>query len=242
MRELIITNVGRGLVTRLIEGTASARFTRVAVSDHAYSEDELCLLTELSEIKQTVSISKITRIDGTVIELLAAMENTALNSGYFTRALGVYAKDENGTEILFAVCIEPDMPYYMPPYSGKTVSSVTYRLNIKVDRSENVMIDTVPGAYATVEMLESLEKKLVDRIGFKTVAMYERDPSKPNYLGGSEGGGAGDAENAVTLNASGYTGTADIAVIMSDGVVYDAENMSRDLQSAENGSLIIKEV
>lgn len=242
MRELIITNVGRGLVTRLIEGAASAQFTRVTASDYAYSEDELCLLTELSEIKQSAPISKITRIDGTVVELLAAMDNTELSSGYFTRALGVYAEDGSGAEILFAVCIEPDTPYYMPPFSGKTVSSVTYRLNVKVDRSENVMIDTMPGAYATVEMLDSLEKKLVDRLDFKTVAMYERDPSKPNYLGGSEGGGAGDTENAVTLNARGYTGTADIAVILSDGVIYDAENMSRDPQNAENGSLIIKEV
>ncbi len=158
MQSLIITNAGEELISRLIAETATARFTKVSASDHDYSSTDLKTLTALEDVKQTVHISGITRIDTTLIEVVAAMDNTELEAGYYTRALGVYAEDQDENEILFGVSIEPATPSYFPPFSGRTVSSISYRLKIKVNNSEQVNIEMNPGAYLTVEQFSELQE------------------------------------------------------------------------------------
>lgn len=157
MQNLIITNSGEELTAKLIAGTSTATFTKVASSDYDYSAVELKSLVELNDIRQEAVISGVSRTDTTMIEVLAAMDNSELESGYYIRALGVYAKDSDGNEILFAVSIETENPSYLPPFSGKTVSSITYRMNIKVDNSEQVKIELNPGAYPTMEQLEDVQ-------------------------------------------------------------------------------------
>lgn len=157
MQNLVITNLGEELTAKLIAGTSTAQFTKVAASNYDYSGVELKTLTELQGVKQEVLISSVTRTDITMIEILAAMDNSSIESGYYTRALGVYAKDSDENEILFAVSIEAENPWYMPPFSGKTVSSVTYRMNVKVDNSEQVKIEVNPGAYPTIEQLNAVK-------------------------------------------------------------------------------------
>lgn len=160
MENLVITNSGEELTAKLIAGTTTAAFTKIVASERDYSGIDLKSLSELSDIKQIVFVSSVTRTDTTMIEVLAAMDNSELTTGYYTRALGVIAEDASGNEILFAVSIETDNPSYLPPFSGKTVSSVTYRLNIKVDNSEQVKIEVNPGAYPTLEQLNNVQKSV----------------------------------------------------------------------------------
>lgn len=160
MQNLVITNSGEELTAKLIAGTTTAAFTKIVASERDYSGIDLKSLSELSDIKQTVFVSSVTRTDTTMIEVLAAMDNSELTTGYYTRALGVIAEDASGNEILFAVSIETDNPSYLPPFSGKTVSSVTYRLNIKVDNSEQVKIEVNPGAYPTLEQLNNVQESI----------------------------------------------------------------------------------
>lgn len=160
MQNLVITNSGEELTAKLIAGTTTAAFTKIVASEKDYSGVDLKSLSELSDVKQTVFVSSVTRTDTTMIEVLAAMDNSKLTTGYYTRALGVIAEDANGNEILFAVSIETDNPSYLPPFSGKTVSSVTYRLNIKVDNSEQVKIEVNPGAYPTLEQLNNVQESI----------------------------------------------------------------------------------
>lgn len=157
MQNLVITSSGEELIAKLIAGTSTAQFTKVAASDYDYSGVELKTLTELQGVKQEVLISSVIRTDVTMIEILAAMDNSASESGYYTRALGVYAKGSDENEILFAVSIETENPWYTPPFSGKTVSSVTYRMNVKVDNSEQVKIEVNPSAYPTIEQLNAVK-------------------------------------------------------------------------------------
>lgn len=157
MQNLVITNLGEELTAKLIAGTTTAAFKRVAASEHDYSGVDLRSLTELADVRQTAFVSSVTRSDLTMIEIMAAMDNSNLTTGYYTRALGVYAEDSAGNEILFAVSIEPVNPSYLPPFSGKTVSSITYRMNIKVDNSEQVQIEVNPAAYPTVEQLNGVK-------------------------------------------------------------------------------------
>ena len=58
MQNLVITNSGQELMSKLIAGTTTATFTKIAGSDHDYSDVSLEGVTELEDVRQTALISK----------------------------------------------------------------------------------------------------------------------------------------------------------------------------------------
>lgn len=74
--------------------------------------------------------------------------------------LGLFASDIDGNEILYAVCIEPETPDYMPAFGGKTVSSITYKMNTKVDISSQVTLELNPGAIPSMEQVNNLTRSI----------------------------------------------------------------------------------
>ena len=209
MQNLVITSKGQELMSRLIAGTTTATFTKIAGSDHDYSGVSLEALTELEDVKQNVLVSKVTRTDLTLVEVLAALDNHDLTEGYYVKALGLYAKDGDGEEMLYAVSIETVAPDYLPAFSGKTVSSITYRLITKVDNSEQVTLEVNPGAYPTVEQVDNIHQTIKTHIetgvygetgvhGFR----YYNDTLQVLNSEGEwvdvEGGGGGIAPNNVS--------------------------------------------
>lgn len=165
MQNLVITGKGQELTAKLIAGTSTATFTKIATSSYDYSTATLENVTELYDIKQTALVSKVSRTDTTIVEVLAKIDNTNLESGYYVKALGLYAKGSDGVEILFGISIETDNPDYMPPQSGTTVSGISYRLNTKVDNSNQVTIEVNPAASPTMEQFEGLEQVIDTHAG-----------------------------------------------------------------------------
>ncbi len=167
MRELIITSMGEALAARLVGGFASARFTRVCASSADYSDREPGVLKELSElpeIRQSAAVAGTRCVDDSTVEILAALDNTELKEGYYTRTLGLYAEDQDKNEILFAVCADSQSPFYMPPYAGAAVSGVSYKLRVKVSRSEQIEIGAFAEIYATALQLDEAVTRINDRI------------------------------------------------------------------------------
>lgn len=208
MQNLVITSKGQELMSRLIAGTTTATFTKIAGSDHDYSGVSLEALTELEDVKQNVLVSKVTRTDLTLVEVLAALDNHDLTEGYYVKALGLYAKDGDGEEMLYAVSVETVAPDYLPAFSGKTVSSITYRLITKVDNSEQVTLEVNPGAFPTIEQVDNIQKmielhtatKVFGEEGVHGMRYFNDTLQVQNETGewvDIEGGGCGIAPNNV---------------------------------------------
>ena len=140
MERFVITKDGMELQTKLVAGTTTALFTKISVSDYQYVKEELHSLTELMEVRQTVLVSSITRKETAQVEVIAAIGNAGLENGYDIRALGLYAEDGEGNEVLYAVSISGDHPDYMPPCTDDALSEITYRMNIAVGSSDQVVI------------------------------------------------------------------------------------------------------
>lgn len=156
MNDMVITNQGHELIAKMIAGTSTATFTKIQTSSHDYSTDTLENLTSLYDVKQEVLVSSVSRTDTALVEVLAAVANTDLTEGYYVKALGLFAKDSDDNEILYAVAIDTENPDYMPEYGGKTVSGISYRLNTKVDKSEQVTIEVNPAATPTMEQVQEI--------------------------------------------------------------------------------------
>ena len=209
MQNLVITSKGQELMSRLIAGTTTATFTKIAGSDHDYSGVSLEALTELEDVKQNVLVSKVTRTDLTLVEVLAALDNHDLTEGYYVKALGLYAKDGDGEEMLYAVSVETVAPDYLPAFSGKTISSITYRLITKVDNSEQVTLEVNPGAFPTIEQVDNIQKMIELHTATKVFSeegvhgmRYFNDTLQVQNEAGEwvdvEGGGGGIAPNNVS--------------------------------------------
>lgn len=161
MEDLVITNKGRELIAKLIEGTETINFTKIKTSIHTYHREELNNLVDLEEIKQESLVSSIEKTDNTIVEIIAMVNNDGLNQGYYIKTIGLYAEDSKNNEILYGVSISGEYPDYMPAFGGKTVSSISYKLITKVDNAEQVNIEINPAAIPTITQINELKKVVI---------------------------------------------------------------------------------
>lgn len=202
-RQLIITNKGQALMAKLIAGIANVTFTKVAASSTTYSDAQIPALTGMSNIKQQVAVSKVTRINSVAVQVDAAMENSALTTGYYMNSLGLYAKDPDEGEILYAVA-GANVGAYMPPYNGITVSGAYLKLVTTVSNANNVSMTVDPAAVATVGDINALQAEITDiqsYIGYTDADIYgvEVDFKNKRFtrLAGAVGKTPGDAFDGV---------------------------------------------
>ena len=157
MENIVITEQGKQLMSKVISETESMTFTKIAVSDYDYSGIELPNISELQSVKQTAIISKTSRTDGKTVEILAAINNEQIPESYYVRTLGVYVKDSSENEILYGISISGENPDYMPAYEGKTLSGVSYRINVAVEDSEYITVNVNSAAVPTIMQVEDIE-------------------------------------------------------------------------------------
>lgn len=164
--KLVITNKGQALLAKMIAGSGNIEFTKVSVSSTTYTDSQLESLTSLTNVKQTSLISKVTRTNEVAIKVEAAFTNTELTTGYYMRALGLYAVDPDAGEILYAVTRETSGNCYMPAYNGITVSGAYVQLVTTVGNAENVSLEVNQAAVATIGDIQELQKEIADLEAF----------------------------------------------------------------------------
>lgn len=166
--KLTITNKGQALMSKIIAGSGNIEFTKVSASSNIYTESQILALTSLANVKQTVAISKITRINNVSVQIEAAMENSKLTSGYNMNSIGLYAKDPDDGEILYAVASvsTSDKGAYMPPFNGLTASGAYFKLTTTVSNSDNVSLEVDQAAVATIGDVTDLQNQISDLQAF----------------------------------------------------------------------------
>ena len=178
MDSLIITRGGKELVSRLIEGSTTVKFTKIRTSDHDYSAiSDLTGISELESIKQEVPISKITRVDDTTVVVRALMDNKDLSEGYYVRTAGLYAKDGEENEILFGISVA-DEADHMPAYGNSRPSGIIFTMNVLVDNAKQVVLNIDPTGAATIQDIMDIESPEFDDSG-----TVEGISSFPSFLG-----------------------------------------------------------
>ena len=202
-RQLIITSKGQALMAKMIAGKASVNFTKVAASNTTYTDSQIPSLTSLSNIKQQVAVSKVTRINNVAVQVEAAMENSSLSAGYYMNSIGLYATDPDDGEILYAVA-GANVAAYMPPYNNITVSGAYLKLVTTVSNASSVSLNVDQAAVATVGDIRTLQSEISDIqsfIGYTDSDIYgvEVDFKNKKFtrLAGAVGKTPGDAFDGV---------------------------------------------
>lgn len=160
-KRVVITRNGQTLMAKLMSGTGTVEFTKLGVSSTTYTDTQLEALTSLTGVKQTAPITNIARNNNASVTVEGAISNEELTVGYYMQTIGLYAKDPDAGEILYAVT-NASVAGYMPPFNNRTPSGAQFKLTTTVGNAENVTLQIDPSAVATIGDINRLETSLTD--------------------------------------------------------------------------------
>jgi len=161
--------------------------------------------------------------------------NGGLDHGFWIREFGVFAQDEDGSEVMLYYGALGDYPQWVSAYSTTGLDVRRYPISITVGEGAEVIIDYSPEAFMTSRDVKDLlavhnADPGAHGIQRRVIAVRSRDPNKPAYgLGG---------EVAAVLSVGPYTGTAPYSAVVS-GTEYDALNISVNGDTAPDGTIIL---
>lgn len=156
-KQAVITDRGRALMTKLLAGKIT-QFTKIAVSETKYNDNQLAGLTALSNIKSESPVS-VSATNATNILATGGVNNVGLQVGYYVNTVGLYANDPDLGEILYSVVSAVDgKNSYIPPDTGVSQSGVTFKIQTEVAKADNVNMSVDPANVATQGDLDRMKK------------------------------------------------------------------------------------
>ncbi len=169
MDNIVLTEKGLALRDKLNAGQTTAAFTRFRTSSAEYDQTELGTLTELKDSQLESAVTNLEILEDHTMVISGAVDNKSLQEGYYITLIGLYAKETDGEEILFAVS-KVSSPMYMPEKSG-ALSGMSIRFSIKIENADSVDVTVDPTTAATLGDLNALKKEVLT----PTFEDYESD-------------------------------------------------------------------
>jgi hypothetical protein len=202
-KDTTITDNGRALIADTLANNKQIIFTRMITSSKIYEDStDVSKLTNIDEIKQTVSMSKISQ-EGTRVRLNAVFTNSAVNTSYKIQTIGLYVKTGTGNEILYSItrAKEPDV---MPATNGINLATVEIDLITEINNSNGATMLMNPSTLVTTSNLVAELEKIaglefggnIQDIGNKTKGKFYYDNVTKFYYECME-------DNSLTYNDSG---------------------------------------
>jgi len=153
---MTLTKTGREVLAKVLTGE-QLLFTRVSSGDGTLPEgQDIYDMTELVHPVKDMPIASIKKTGVGTATLLAILSNENLESGYFIRELGLFARDpDTSEEILYGYCNAADRADYMPGSNGPDLVQYALTLVTVIDQAQNVTAVISEGlVWATHEEVE----------------------------------------------------------------------------------------
>lgn len=154
----IMTDAGFALETRVRADETKMQFTRAAIStdDHfSDTDDVLAKLTELSNIQQDGKVTAVQVINTTTVYVQVDVNQAESKADYQMRSAALYAKDDDGTEVLYGVTVLQDPVFVHKDADG---SYLGFGINTTVGRASNVVVVVDPTNMVTQQAFEGTMK------------------------------------------------------------------------------------
>lgn len=132
-------------------------------------------LTELVAPVQTLLIASVTYSDDSHACIISAVtDNSAVTTGYYLREFGLYAKDPDDGEILYAVASDSE-PDFIPAKGTSTVISQEIGVALTFANASNVTAAVNTSATATISYVNTYVTNAVADLKDMTGATVSRD-------------------------------------------------------------------
>ncbi|MCT3597561.1 pyocin knob domain-containing protein [Levilactobacillus brevis] len=154
----IMTDAGFALETRVRADETKMQFTRAAIStdDHfSDTDDALAKLTELYNIQQDGKVTAVQVINTTTVYVQVDVNQAESKADYQMRSAALYAKDDDGTEVLYGVTVLQDPVFVHKDADG---SYLGFGINTTVGKASNVVVVVDPANMVTQQVFEGTMK------------------------------------------------------------------------------------
>ena len=130
----VLTEAGRELLAKGLSGE-KIEFTKMQIGDGVSSTDARSM-SSLVNPKKDLNIISI-RAEGGQCKLGALLSNKDLQTGFYIKELGVFARGNDNIEKLYAYNTSPN-PDFIPPFSSNNIVEIEYVDTLIVDRATNI--------------------------------------------------------------------------------------------------------
>ena len=157
-KQSVITTQGRSLMAKLLTGSTTATFTKIATSSKVYTDVQLAGLATLGEVQQTTTV-QVKANNSSTITAEGGIENTGIKAGYYINTIGLYAKEEGKSEILYSVAAAK-VNGYIPADTGVSKTGIVIKIYTEIGNADQVNLVVDPGATATINNINDVNKRI----------------------------------------------------------------------------------
>lgn len=131
----ILTNNGKHLLEEALTGKRLV-FTKFQFGDGETTKDPK-EVTELANANKETTINQIENSGNGQVMLRVILDNKDVEAGYYIKEIGVFARCDDGEEVLYAYnkAMKPD---YLPVYNGVNLVELEYQNYITIAQIEDV--------------------------------------------------------------------------------------------------------
>lgn len=159
-----ITVKGRDLITSLIAGE-TIEFTRIVVGSGEMPEGVEPIDMEDLANPVAEATSTVPTVENSVLSLVVEYRNDmngGLQTGFWLREFGIYAKTENSDEILLYYATLGDSPQPVNAYQDNRIDIRRYPVTIALEVDADIQVTYNPGAFITSAEAEELIRSMVN--------------------------------------------------------------------------------
>ena len=181
-KSAIITAAGINLVAESLTGDKTISFSTAKASSYAYpAETNFSELTDLQDVMQSVEPSSAQVINGNIVQATVRFSNEKVENDYLIQTIGLYAKINDGDEILFSV-LQAITPDQMPKQNPVSPTAYIYNIQTVVNQASQITVTVNPAGTATVQDIINLENSKVSIVVTETEIPVENRKKNTFYL------------------------------------------------------------
>lgn len=158
----VLTAKGRALQAK-VEAGQTLELTKMKLGSGTPEPEEIDNLTDLKQPQNIMGISSKT-VENNICEVTSVILTSNINTPFYAREWGLFAKDPDEGEILYMYTTDPN-PDYIPDKNSALVISASYALNIAVLNVDNIVANIDPEGLITAGILEEELKKYLPLSG-----------------------------------------------------------------------------
>lgn len=152
--KILMTTRGLSLISEANATNQALIFTKIMLGDGDIGGDSIRNLTALKNPKMELTLSGGTNLGNGQFQIRASCSNAGLNTGFFAREVGVYAKvDTSGNEKLIAYTNGGNFVDYIPDKSTP-IDSQIFKIDIVVGDVENLTVQVKDETFLTQAELD----------------------------------------------------------------------------------------
>ena len=137
---MVLTDLGAIMLAKSQLGV-KMEFTKVAIGDgKIVSGMTFQTMEQLVNEKMTLKIQNVEFVKDGQVDLTAIVSNAGLDIGFFVREIGVFARSEDGNEVLYAYTNAGDYADYLPNAKINEVSDVVI-VSVLIANSESITVN-----------------------------------------------------------------------------------------------------